>query len=583
MAAQKLQPLSAALQALEPVDVFPRNANEGYVFNDKNADTKPTLFSVTNAGNSSPLITAEVFLAAPSHFNIQSSWRNVAPIKKGDVVLARANIRAVYAKQESGDAVVNFFTQQANAPFERNILLELNIGPEWRMIDIPFVAISDMPVGEASIGFTYGALAQKVEITNLQLLNFGQKATLAQMPATKLTYAGRESGAAWRKEALKRIEDIRTAPLIIQVKDAKGKPVKGATVEARLIDPEFIFATAVSANRIAFNDTSSLKYRRHILELFNAVTIGNHLKWPVWRDTKQREVTKTAIDWILDNKLRLRGHNLVWPGRKFTPQFFSKQTDFGPSFSDSIRTHIEDIVTYTKGKVYGWDVINEMMHEKDYFTAMPRTEAAEWFKLARKYDPNATLFINEYSMLNNIASPKNIETYLGVIKELQGYGAPIDAIGVQGHVGRQPRSPAQVITDLDMFKPIGLPVQITEFDINSPDEELQADYTRDFLIACYSHPVINGFTMWGFWEADHWKPDAAMFKKDWTPKPNLTAWKDLVLKAWRTNIRQPSKANGEVNARGHLGRYEITITKGKSVVKEYYQLTKNAKPAEIKL
>jgi len=576
LVAQKIEPLSAALTALRPVNVFPANPKEGYVFNDRNKDTKPSVLTVTEA-NGANLISAEIFASTPSHYNIQASWKSEGVITKGDILLARMNIRAVYARQESGDAVVNFFVQQADAPHEKSVTLELNIGPEWRTIDIPFTALNDMPAGEAAINFSFGALAQKVEITNLQLLNFGRQATLAQMPTTRLTYAGRQEGAAWRKEALKRIEEIRTAPLVIQVKDAKGKPVKGATVHARLVDPEFIFATAVSANLIAYDDSASNKYRKHILELFNAVTIGNHLKWPVWRDLQKREVAKIAINWILENNLRLRGHNLVWPGKKFTPADFSRKPDFGPSFSDSITKHIEEIVTYTKGKVYGWDVINEMMHEKDYFAVMPRTEAAAWFKLARKFDPGATLFINEYSMLNNIASPKNIETYLAVIKELQGYGAPIDAIGVQGHVGRQPRSPAQVLTDLDMFKLTGLPVQITEFDINSPDEELQADYTRDFLIACYSHPVVDGFTMWGFWEADHWKPYAAMFRKDWSPKPNLAVWKNLVLNQWRTNISGASKANGVINARGHLGKYEITVTKGKSVVKEYYQLTKDGK------
>jgi hypothetical protein len=89
--------------------------------------------------------------------------------------------------------------------------------------------------------------------------------------------------------------------------------------------------------------------------------------------------------------------------------------------------------------------------------------------------------------------------------------------------------------------------------------------------------------MWGFWEAAHWKPDAAMFKKDWTPKPNLAAWKNLVLKEWRTNVAETSKANGEVQSRGHLGRYDITVTKGKSVVKQRYQLKKDAKPVTIKL
>ena len=581
--AQKLQPLPAALETLQPGNIFPVQPEKGYVFNDRNKDTKPSIFTATPQPGGSPAFTTEVFIATPGHSNVQSSWRSTAAVKKGDVILARLNIRSVYARQESGDALVYFFVQQAVAPFERNVLIELSVGPEWKTVDIPFTSLFDMEAGEASVGFTYGALAQKVEITNIQLLNFGQTATLSQMPATRFTYAGREEEASWRKEALKRIEEIRTAPLVIHIRDAKGKPVKGATVKAQLIDPEFIFGTAVSVNHINGNDQNATNYKKYLQEFFNAVTIDNNLKWPAWMDPAKREATKTAVQWILDNNFRLRGHNLVWPGKKFTPSFYSKQTGFGPSFADSINKHIEHIVTAMKGKVYGWDVINEMIYEKDYFAVMPRTQAAEWFKLARKFDPGATLFINEYSMLNNIASPQNIQTYLGLIKELQNYGAPIDAIGVQGHVGRQPRNPAQVISDLDMFTSTGLPVQITEFDINSPDEELQADYTRDFLIACYSHPVVNGFTMWGFWEAAHWKPDAAMFRKDWTAKPNVAAWTNLVLKQWRTNITQTSAGNGQVNARGHLGRYEITVTNGKSVVKKMYQLTKQAKPAGILL
>jgi len=573
--AQKMELLSPVLIALEPINVFPMNAGEGYVFTDKNKDTKRSVFTVEKTSNGFPLITAEVFSALPNHFGINAAWKNTSPIKKGDILVARLSIRSIYAKQESGDAVVNFFVQQATPPGERVLLMELSVGPEWKTVDIPFTSIYDMEVGEASMGFTYGALAQKVEITNMQVLNFGRKATVSQMPATRLTYKGREAGAAWRKEALIRIDKLRTAPLIIRVTDAKGKAVKGATVKATLIDPEFIFGTALSAHVVMEESTNGAMYRRLVPELFNAVTIDNNLKWPDWRNLKKREVTKTAMDWIAKNNLRLRGHNLVWPGRKFTPNEFKTQPDFGPSFSDSITAHIEDIATYTKGKVYGWDVINEMLHEKDYFNVMPRTQAVEWFKQAKRIDPAAQLFINEYSMLNNIRSPQNIQGYLDVIKELRTAGAPIDAIGVQGHVGRQPRNPAQVLTDLDMFIATGLPVQITEFDINSPDEQLQADYTMDFLIACYSHPAVTGFTMWGFWEAAHWKPDAAMYKKDWTPKPNAAVWREWVTKKWKTNVTALSNKKGLVNTRGHFGKYEVTVTKNGVVTKGMYQLHKN--------
>ncbi|HVG17327.1 MAG TPA: endo-1,4-beta-xylanase, partial [Chitinophagaceae bacterium] len=579
----KPAPLKPELSALNPTNIFPVGADTNHFFRDQSKGERPASFTVQNPEDSEPVFTAEVFSAASSHYSIQSTWKSAAPVKKGDVLLARFSIRSIYAKQESGEAVIYFFVQQAMPPNEKSVIIDISAGPEWKTIDIPFVALNDMMPGEASIVISYGALAQKVEITAIQVLNFGQKASLSQLPKTRFTYRGRERDAAWRKKALQRIDSIRTAPLLIQVMDSKGSPVKGATVAARLVDPEFAFGTAVSADLIYNNDSTSVIYKRLLGELFNTVTIDNNLKWPVWMDPAKRAKTKVAMQWINDNGFRLRGHNLVWPGKKFTPSFYSRQPSFGPSFADSITKHIEDIATYTKGRVFAWDVINEMMHEKEYFEVMPRSKAVEWFKQARRIDPSALLFINEYGMLNSISSPKNIETYLELIGELRHGGAPIDAIGVQGHVGRQPRNPEQVLTDLDLFTATGLPVQITEFDINSPDEELQADYTRDFLIACYSHPIVTGFTMWGFWQGAHWKPDAAMFRKDWTPKPNAAAWRDLVTKEWRTSLAQTSDGKGQVDARGHLGRYEITVTKNNTTKTVFHQLTKKATTVNITL
>ncbi|WP_046243711.1 endo-1,4-beta-xylanase [Hymenobacter terrenus] len=579
---QKLPPLPAALESLKPVDIFPNDAASRYTFNDGNKASKPSLFGA-NAQDNQPVFTTEVFAPTKSHYQVQASWESGLPVKKGDVLLARLAVRAVYAKQESGEAVINFFVQQTQPPHEKSVIIELSIGPEWKTVDIPFVAAADMPARQATICISYGALAQKVEVAGIQVLNFEQRIALPQLPTTRFTYAGREANAAWRTAARKRIEEIRTAPLTIQVTDAKGRPVPGATVRARLVQPEFVFGTAVSVKDINATDPSAVTYKKTLKELFNTVVIGNGLKWEPWRDTARRRQTKLAIDWIQGNGFRLRGHNLVWPGKQFTPTVFKQQPNFGPGFADSIRAHIRNIVSYTKGKVIAWDVINEMVHEKDYFAVMPRTEAAEWFKLAKSIDSKPQLFLNEYGMLNSVASPRNIKDYLALLAELRTAGAPIDAIGIQGHVGRQPRNPAQVLTDLDMFKDVGLPIQITEFDINMKDEELQADYTRDFLIACYSHPSVTGFTMWGFWEGDHWKPDAAMFRKDWTPKPNLAAWRNLVTKEWNTSVNQTTGPTGAVKARGHLGRYEISVKKGSIVKKVVYQLTKAGAPVKVKI
>jgi GH35 family endo-1,4-beta-xylanase len=204
-----------------------------------------------------------------------------------------------------------------------------------------------------------------------------------------------------------------------------------------------------------------------------------------------------------------------------------------------IESRIEDAMSAVKGRVWAWDVLNEPVHERDFYQHFPETLSAEWFKHARKTDPHALLFVNEYAMLNSRTSPNFIQRYLAFIKMLQDNGAPLDGIGVQGHIGAQVRNPVDVLSDLDLLQTAGLPIHITEFDINTKDEELQADYTRDFLIACYSHPSVSAFIKWGFWQSDHWKPDAAMYRADWSAKPNAAVWREWVVNKCAPALKPP--------------------------------------------
>ncbi len=582
--AQKLEPLSPKLAALQPVNIFP-DSTLAYRFSDRAKALKPSTFVVSKLKSGSAVLTAEVFTAGKSHYEVQSSWRSTAALKKGDALLARFTIRGIYAKQESGEAVVYFYVQEDKEPHTKFIIVDISAGLEWKTIDVPFTAIRDMQAGETAIAFSFGALPQKVEIASVQVLNFEQKTTLAALPTTKFTYGGREAGAAWRKEALQRIEDLRTAPLTIKIVDAKGNPVSGATVSATMVQSEFIWGTAVKESLLANDLPDAVPYRRYLKELFNTAVIENGFKAARWYGQSARKAeTMGAFQWLLQSGLRQRGHNLVWPGWKFNPQVFRETAEKDTAaFRQLLETDIRTKMAVTKGHVIAWDVVNEYVHENDFFKVLPTSEVVRWYQLAKELDPAAQLFFNEYAMLNSVVSPKNIQEYIDTVMRLRTAGAPIEAIGVQGHVGRQPRNPAQIITDLNLFKPLGLPVQITEFDINSPDEALQADYTRDFLIACYSHPVVTGFTNWGFWESAHWKPDAAMFRKDWSAKPNAAVWREWVTGKWKTSFNKVADKNGIVTNNGHLGRYEITVKKGAAVQTITYQLTKTPSPIVIKL
>jgi len=581
--AQQLQPLPSVLAGTNPVNVFPADADKVFQFTDKNK-TIQSNFTIDNRNNNLVFV-GENLAPSPSHFNVQATFKSSSPVKRGDKILARFAVRSIYAKQESGDAVVYFFINQGVAPFERNILVDLSIGPEWKMIEIPFEAQYNMGAGEGSIGFSFGALVQKVEIASVEVLNFENKITLDKLPLTRFTYQGREENALWRKAALKRIEQIRTASLQIKVVDAKGKPVKGATVHVNLVEQEFIWGTAVNEALLGNELPNSFNYRKYLKEFFNTAIIENGFKAGSWQGKpEKRPETMRAFEWLEQNGFRQRAHNAVWPGWKFnTPLFKTTAETDTAKFRLMIEDDMRSKMLAIKGRVIAWDVINEPLHERHFQKYLPSNIEVQWFKLAKEIDPKAQLFINEYAMLNSIYSPKNIKEYLDTIASLRKAGAPIEAIGVQGHVGRQPRNPAQVISDLDLFIPSGLPVQITEFDINSPDESLQADYTRDFLIACYSHPVITGFNKWGFWQSAHWKPDAAMFKKDWTEKLNAAVWREWVTRKWKTNVTALSNKKGMVNTRGHLGKYEITVTKNGVIKKTIYQLTKNAVTTVVQL
>lgn len=562
------RPLSAELAAKNPVNLMPADPTT-MAFRNEAASQPPATAVWTTAGGAGPVLRVESFNrpTAADHVSVKALIRE--PMKRGDVLLIRVFARAEYARQESGEAAFELSVQQREPAFARHLLIPLSAGPDWALFEIPFVAVADADATQGEIQLAFGTIPQAVEIAGLEVLNFGKSVTTAELPQTRFSYKGREAGAAWRAAALERIEKIRTAPIGIRVVDAGGAPVAGAKVEVRLVRPLFQFGTSVDSSLIVADSSEATKYRQVLLEMFDTAVIENGMKWPKWSgNAAARAEALRAADWLVGNGLRMRGHCLVWPGDKFSPRRVVAMAAPKAELPALIKEHIRDILTANKGRMTSWDVINEMLHERDYFKYMPETEAAEWFKVARETDPSTKLFINEYAMLNSRRSPDTIARYLAQVERLRAAGAPIDGMGIQGHVGRQVRNPEDVLADLDLLAAAKLELQITEFDVNSPDEELQADYTRDFVIALYSHPSVTGLTKWGYWQGRHWKPDAAMFRPDWSEKPNGKVWRDLVRGEWLTRVDATTDEQGRVQTRGHLGDYDFTVKAGDKVARQ---------------
>jgi endo-1,4-beta-xylanase len=127
-------------------------------------------------------------------------------------------------------------------------------------------------------------------------------------------------------------------------------------------------------------------------------------------------------------------------------------------------------------------------------------------------------------------------------------------------------------------------LQITEFDVlTNGDEQLEADYLRDILTVCYSHPAYTGFLTWGFWEGAHWKPQTALWRRDWSEKPSAAVWRRLVNGEWATKATGRTAAAGEYTVAAHLGTYEIKVTaRGKTRVLNH-RLAKGGAPLTVRL
>lgn len=497
-------------------------------------------------------------------------------VKKGDTCLFIFQARAVKTSNESEQAQFRLVVADRKKPFPRIALGGYSLDKEWREIALPFVIEQDYAAGELEASFDLGYGRQTIELAGLRVLNFGDATPLAQLPRTRPTYAGREPDAAWRTEALARIERIRKGDLALEVTDAAGRPVPAAAVQVKLESHAFQFGVAVNVETLRNRTPATEEYRRHIVDLFNAATLENDLKWPNWagegKSADYRERTLRELAWLKEKGLSVRGHVMVWPGWRFLPASIKELRDQPENIPALVRAHIRDIALATKDTISEWDVLNEPVSNHDLMDLFGKQIMVDWFKDAAALLPGVPLYLNDWGNHDQRANPVSVQAFEDVVRYLREQGAPLGGLGLQCHIGGVLCPPKDILATLDRYqKNFDLPVRITEFDVNVDDEEIQADYTRDFMIAMFSHPSVVGVQHWGFWEGRHWQPKAALYRKDWTEKPNGAAYRTLVQETWHTDESGVTNADGQWSTRGFYGRYAVTVTVGNKVYRTTLQ------------
>jgi len=200
--------------------------------------------------------------------------------------------------------------------------------------------------------------------------------------------------------------------------------------------------------------------------------------------------------------LKAIGHCLVWHSQA-PDWWFTNGYNASPAPKEIVKErlikHIKTVVGHFKGKVIGWDVVNEAIEDDGSFRKSPYynllgeefIEIA--FRTAHEADPNAELYYNDYSM----AKPGKREAVCRLIKNLKAKGLRIDGVGMQSHNGLDYPDLKEYEKSIDAFAACGVKVLITELDVNvlpNPEGFGGAAVEQNFEFQQKYNPYPNGLS-----------------------------------------------------------------------------------------
>ena len=287
---------------------------------------------------------------------------------------------------------------------------------------------------------------------------------------------------------------------------------------------------------------SVIKTHEDILKKhFNSVTPENYMKFLLVHpeeDKWQFENADAIVDFAVANRMKVRGHTLVWHNQVPDWVFLDKKgNEAGRDLLLArMQEHISIMMQRYKKQVYCWDVVNEAVEDKE----SQQLRQSKWLKIigtdyiekayefARKADPEARLFYNDY----NCTSPEKSKKIYNLAKRLKDNGNLIDGIGMQGHWNIYEPSFDNIMDTIDLYSSLGLKIQITELDLSmfiandnsrehkKPTDEMiwlqQERFEGIFKIFRDYRDVITGVTFWGVADDHTWLDDFPVKdRKDW--------------------------------------------------------------------
>jgi endo-1,4-beta-xylanase len=292
---------------------------------------------------------------------------------------------------------------------------------------------------------------------------------------------------------------ILSAVLLLTSACGQKKQMKSKHALKDAFDGKFYIGTALNASQISGHDSATTNV---VKEQFNAIVAENCMKsGPIHpsEGTFNFSFPDQFVKFGEQNDLVITGHTLVWHSQ--APQWFFKDS-LGNDVSrevliERMKKHIQTVVGRYKGKIKGWDVVNEAIlddgsyRESKFFQIIGEDFIKLAFQFAHEADPDAELYYNDYSM----SVPDKRNGVVEMVKKLQEQGVKIDCIGMQCHVGLDYPSINDFEESIKAFAALGVKVMITEMDLSvlpMPDYRVGAEVSTNFEYQKKLNPYAEG-------------------------------------------------------------------------------------------
>lgn len=279
----------------------------------------------------------------------------------------------------------------------------------------------------------------------------------------------------------------------------------------------------------------------------------------------------------------IRGHTLVWhqqvPGWMSSDGKKNSHNYSRDRLLEIMRNHINGVAGHFAGKVREWDVVNECLDDDQSIVySNPdgyKLRQSLWnlgigsdyveqaFRMAHEADPEARLFLNDYSV--EYKGDAKTEAFFNLVRSLVERGVPIHGVGLQCHFTDNYIQPERLAQNIRRYRDLGLEVAITELDIaqaNPKDPEaarIQAEAYGSIVKAALAQPNCRTVLIWGLRDSDSWRQNnPLLFDGNLNPKEAYYAVHGAV--------RAIAEAAG-------LDEIEADATTAEVVGVDYYDLT----------